>query len=435
MRKRINALFSGVDLRGVIATLAMRFAGAGVGFFGHVAYARLLGQTHYGLYAGLWAWVVLLGMLAPLGLAMANTRLAAQFLEKKQAGHLKGLFSFAILMPLISGAIFGAAFAAFEFATMHADAPVNMTAALVLAAVSIPLFALGESMRGFARGHGLTLLAYAPAFLWRPLLILVFALVAFAYLGQATVNVLMAASLLALVVTVLAQAGLLRRHLDLPARLPAVRTPGAWLGIALPLLLMDGYFILAANTDVIVLRHFAPAEDVGAYYAATRIAALVNFFPLMIGAQAAPQMARLWTRGERELLIRIGRRYAWLAFLGTATAFTGLVWLGDIALALFGRGFAVARPAMLILAGGIALQALSGPVRYVLAMCGQERAMAMVMSGAAVLNVALNLVLIPAFGMLGAAGATTLSNLALAAALACLAWQRLKIWVGVGPPM
>ena len=437
MRERLTHMLSGVDLRGVVATLAMRFAGAGLGFFSHVAFARLLGRADYGLFAGLWAWVVLLGMLAPLGLATANTRLVAQYLERNRLPRLRGLFSFAVITPLLSGVALGASFAALELALsgrMEGDAW-RGALPVALAAACVPLFALGESLRGLARGHGLTALAYAPAFLWRPLLMMLLALAAWAALGWLDVSLLLMASLLAIALTVAAQLLLLRRQMARAAGAArrGVRHARAWLAISLPLLLVDGYFILAANMDVIVLRHFAPPAEVGAYYAAARIAALVNFFPLMIGAQAAPRLARLWTRGEVAALTVLGRRYALLAAGGTAAAFLALLALGDLALALFGPGFTVARPAMLLLAGGIVLQALAGPVRYLLAMAGQERAMAAVMVGAAVLNIGLNLLLVPPYGMMGAAVATVASGLIFTLALAAVAWRRLGVWTGIGP--
>ena len=437
MTRRLPSMFSGVDLRGVLATLAMRFAGAGLGFFSHVAFARLLGRAEYGLFAGLWAWVVLLGMLAPLGLATANTRLVAQYLERKRLPRLRGLFSFAVLTPLLSGTVLGALFGMLELTLAGGFAATGWRQALpvLLAAACVPLFALGESLRGLARGHGLTALAYAPAFLWRPLLMVLLALAAWAALGWLDVALLLAASLLAMALTVAAQLVLLRRHMAQAAGVArrGVRHARAWLAISLPLLLVDGYFILAANMDVIVLRHFAPAEDVGAYYAAARIAALVNFFPLMIGAQAAPRLARLWTRGEVAELTVLGRKYALLAVGGTAAAFLALLALGDFALSLFGPGFEAARPAMLLLAGGIVLQALAGPVRYLLAMAGQERAMAAVMVAAAVINIALNLLLVPPHGMMGAAAATVFSGLFFTLALATVAWRRLGVWTGIGP--
>ncbi len=437
MRERLTHMLSGVDLRGVVATLAMRFAGAGLGFFSHVAFARLLGREDYGLFAGLWAWVVLLGMLAPLGLATANTRLAAQYLERNRLPRLRGLFSFAVITPLLSGVALGASFAALELALSGRMEGDTWRGALpvVLAAACVPLFALGESLRGLARGHGLTALAYAPAFLWRPLLMVLLALVAWAALGWLDVSLLLMASLLAITLTVATQLHLLRKRMAQATATTrrGVRHARAWLAISSPLLLVDGYFILAANMDVIVLRHFAPAEDVGAYYAAARIAALVNFFPLMIGAQAAPRLARLWTRGEMTALTVLGRKYALLAAGGTAAAFLALLALGDFALSLFGPGFTVARPAMLLLAGGIVLQALAGPVRYLLAMAGQERAMAAVMVGAAVLNIGLNLLLVPPYGMMGAAAATVASGLIFTLALAAVAWRRLGVWTGIGP--
>jgi O-antigen/teichoic acid export membrane protein len=84
----------------------------------------------------------------------------------------------------------------------------------------------------------------------------------------------------------------------------------------------------------------------------------------------------------------------------------GLALLGPFVLSLFGAGFKAGYPTLLVVLTGLVLRAASGPVEYLLNMTGHHRDTLRVYACAAVANIALNLVLIPAFGIIGAAIAT-----------------------------
>jgi O-antigen/teichoic acid export membrane protein len=101
--------------------------------------------------------------------------------------------------------------------------------------------------------------------------------------------------------------------------------------------------------------------------------------------------------------------------------------LGQPLLWLFGKEFITGYPVMFILALGFLAHASVGPVEFVLNMLGEQNRCAFVLFAAAGLNLVLNFILIPHFGLMGAAIATAGSSAMAALLMACIAKRYLKL--------
>jgi O-antigen/teichoic acid export membrane protein len=72
-----------------------------------------------------------------------------------------------------------------------------------------------------------------------------------------------------------------------------------------------------------------------------------------------------------------------------------------------------------------------GPAEYLLNMLGEQALCATVLVTAAVLNVALNFALVPQYGLIGAACATSLSLVMAALMNSVVVWRRLEIEIAI----
>jgi O-antigen/teichoic acid export membrane protein len=108
---------------------------------------------------------------------------------------------------------------------------------------------------------------------------------------------------------------------------------------------------------------------------------------------------------------------------------------GDWFLALFGADFVndEGRMALTILTLGQLVHAGAGPVGLLLIMSGQRSVTAWVLTVAAAVNVVLNAVLIPTWGVTGAAAATASSTALFALLLVRYAVQEMKLNTTVIP--
>jgi O-antigen/teichoic acid export membrane protein len=158
---------------------------------------------------------------------------------------------------------------------------------------------------------------------------------------------------------------------------------------------------------------------------------LIMFVHYSVGSAVANRFAALGARGDKESLRAFVRDAVHWTFWPSLTAAIVLLTLGYPLLWLFGPKFVEGYPVMMILVVGFLFRSSMGPAEFLLNMLGQQRLCAAVLVTTAVLNVALNLVLVPAFGLLGAATATSISLVAAALMNYVAVSRRLEIDVAV----
>lgn len=234
--------------------------------------------------------------------------------------------------------------------------------------------------------------------------------------------------LIAMCTNVAAAAFMLGGLVVLAARTISRRTEGVapcfetrrWLVSALPFALMGGVGLINAQTDIVMLGAMRTQHDVGIYRVAVAGASMIPLALGAINAAIGPTLAHAHTKGDRQRLIGIVRATALTGLAGGLFEFAlfGL-WGEDFIRVIFGSAYLTAWMPLMILALGQTVNAGVGPVGVVLNMTGHERDTFGVLALSAALNVGLNAVLIPRFGIRGAASAT---------AVATVTWNVLMTW-------
>jgi O-antigen/teichoic acid export membrane protein len=193
------------------------------------------------------------------------------------------------------------------------------------------------------------------------------------------------------------------------------------------MLLVGSMYLVHNQTDTLMLGWLRDVDEVGLYAAANRGAGVLGFIMMAAAATFAPLFAAQRVTHDREALQRmVTQACRWTVGL-TLPAGIVLVLASQPFLALFGAGFTTAEAALQILAAGHMLAAFFGPVAMLLIMTGHERATGVTIAATAALNIVLNMLLIPAHGIAGAALATSLSALAWNVALYGIAETRLEV--------
>jgi O-antigen/teichoic acid export membrane protein len=202
---------------------------------------------------------------------------------------------------------------------------------------------------------------------------------------------------------------------------------GAWLKSAFPILLMGGMFLANSNTDILMLGAMVGPEAAAVYKVATRGAELVLFALVVVNTPLAPVVARLYAADDRERLKRGVTKAARLTFvLGVGVAAV-LILFGRWFLSIFGPAFVGGHIALDLLCVGQLAALISGPAGIILTMTGHERGIAFSATVTALLNVVLNALLIPVWGIEGAATATAISTVVWACLLIGMVWSFLRI--------
>jgi O-antigen/teichoic acid export membrane protein len=162
-------------------------------------------------------------------------------------------------------------------------------------------------------------------------------------------------------------------------------------------------------TDIVMLGLLRDASEVGVYSAAARTAFAANMIVAAANQIFAPTISHLYHRGDLTHLEALFKTVSKWMFLATLPAVMLLLLLSEEVLHLFGPAFVAGKTALIILALAQLVDASTGTATFMLTMSGRLKLMVFNTGIALVLNVALNALLVPRFGIDGAAAATFLA--------------------------
>ena len=408
---------------------AIRIASAAIIYGSQVLLARWMGRFEFGIYVYAWTWVGFLGMLAPLGLAYSAQRFIPEYRTRQDDPALRGFLRGSRLICLAFGTAAGAALAAIVL--VFADRiPSYYVAPFLLASATLPIFAVSAAQDSIARAFNWIDLALAPGFIAHPLLVITAIAALHVFGAPVTALEALIAACGTFWLVVLVQVALLGRRLDREVASGARRyAPAAWLKASLPIFLVDGFFILLTYVDVLVLQAFVGPAEVAVYHAATKTLVIVSFVYFAVSAASAHRFSEYHAAGEREKLARFAADTIGWTFWPSLTLAVALLVFGKPLLALFGPGFADGYPLIGILLVGLLARASIGPAERLLNMVGQQKACALVYACAFATNLGLCVLLIPRFGLIGAAVATATAIVSESALLFVAARHRLGLHI------
>lgn len=413
--------------------LALRIINVVTLFLMALFLARTLGPAEYGLYAFGVAVLGLLVVFSKLGfdgyLARQLPAMAFSGDEEGKRGLVRRAVQLSSLASLAIIALWGCVWALLPGLLSAA----LWQAGLLTLAALLP-FTLLHIHQGRRRGEHRPGAGLMPLMLVQPLLLLaVFVglerLAGFPLTGNAALALLGSTIVLTWLGVVLITR---RKHGASPpsiAEAPLCRYDTRhWLKDSLPFLAVGGLSVLILQCDTLMIAAILGEGETGLYQPATRVALLVSVALTIVNQPLGPLISRHYVEGRKDALQALLDRVSVVVSLFAIALTTILLLFGREVLGLFGEEFRAAQPALSILAVGQCANALLGPCGQLLVMTGRQRLMAALLAVAAVVNVALNLLLIPRYGIEGAAIATTaalvLWNVCVAVAAARLIGMR-----------
>ncbi len=395
------------------ASLGIKAGGMILGLLLAVILARNLGTEGYGVYSYVFSLVSLIAIPAQIGLPNLLVRETAKIQVNEEWALMRGLWRWATLsvvvvslllavIALTLGALFSGQFSSIQLATF------------AFGLMLVPLVALGNLRDAALRGLRRIVMGQLSESILRPGILIVLLLVAALYLSPETLSPSFAMGLhvVAAAISFVIGAFLLwkMRPAELAVGPEPKYTSRVWLAAALPLALVTGMQLINQNTDIIMLGYFENVEQVGIYKVAVIGSSLVAFGLQAITMATMPHFARIYAQGEMEKLQRLVTLSARVVLLLTLPIVILYVLFGDVVLLyVFGAEYISGWQPLVILSAGQLINALMGSVAALLTMTGHERDTVRGVAVAAIVNVILNFILIPLFGMYGAAVATALS--------------------------
>src|SRR5260370_9689153 len=360
---------------------------------------RHLGADNYGRFAAMIVYVTLVGVVADLGLQTvfirdasrdsgAFARYLANLLSARLLLSLVALLILAVVLRLLSPALFPYTLAAF---------------ALLLTTSYSSLLRSVFYIRGRLGYEAIAIVAES---------LLLLGLTIVAIEQRATWDALLWVYAVSYLFTCLFAFGVIRwrRHERVTVRLEPTFVRRV-LAAALPLALALTITTVYAQLDVVLLQLFKNFQVVGWYSPANKYIDAVAWVPQSAMGAVFPALSLLAAGDLRPLVFAHEKSYKMLAILGLPVAVGVGVTADSIVHAT--RGFEESIPALRILAPSVALLFVNNAFIYTLTAINRQLAFTRLSLFTLAVNVILNLALIPPYGYLGAAAASTITEVAL----------------------
>lgn len=405
--------------RNSTALLASRVAMSAMGWAGSILIARLLSPEGWGQFSFVFGLLGLLSIVTDLGVGRV---VLARLLDSdaEEVSRVAGAFvALRLLLGLIGYALALAFVVLLDYPAIVVQATAVAGVVVVLATPAQALSVLFQSRLRLtavalaeALGQVVQLLLTVLAALFAPLL-LVFVLPF--VINEAVVLVLLLRRV--------------RRGDGGPVSMRQLQLR-RWRGMlieALPLTIGAALTALLHKIDVLLLSRLDTFEAVGLYTVGYKFA---DVLLLVASAVVAPVMTLLvvaWPGDTDGFRARVRKTSAVLVLFGTLAV--GVFWSAAEPLIglLYGAGFTPAAHSARLLVLGAALAMLTSLGLYVLVAAGKQRLYPWVGLAGLLLNVVLNVVLIPRYSFEGAAVATIITEAALLLAIWILAARTVRV--------
>jgi O-antigen/teichoic acid export membrane protein len=395
-------------IRGASGTLVLKIVNTALALLMAVLLARVLGVENYGIYAFCLSIVQILTVPATLGGPQLLVREVAAYQAKGEYHFLRGLLLRFRQASFLASLVLTLAAATLGYA-IYRDSP--MLIPFLIAAALIPMHTAMQLQGSALRGLRHVLLGQA-ALTIRPALVMAIVGSFFWITGRKLgAETALSAQLAASAVLVTFTFVLLQKLLPRAAKNtePGYET-SRWVKSALPFVFASAMQILNNETSVVLLGILQAPEDVGLFRVAQRGAMLIPFGLQAVNMAMGPTIAEMFAKGEKRRLQHMISKSI-LAVLAFAFPVALVLILGGrwIIPIVFGQEYAPAYLPLVILCLGQLFNAGMGSVAVILNMAGLERFTARGVAIAAGASVLLNFALIPFFGPVGAALATSVS--------------------------
>ncbi len=172
---------------------------------------------------------------------------------------------------------------------------------------------------------------------------------------------------------------------------------------SLPMMLTGSIFFIFGWTDNLILGIFRTQEEVGIYDTAFKIAAASAIALFALNAIQAPIFAELHSKGETKQLKKYVFNSTRLIFFITLPVIAFILIFPEFILSIFGTEFKSAWIALCIMAIGNFVNCITGSVGILLQMTGHQKSYNTIITSTALGSIILNFLLIPKYGIIGAA--------------------------------
>lgn len=408
-------------MRGV-GVFGVQLLGAFVGFLVHISVSQIVGDEQYGMYSFVLSWLEMMMLAGVLGMDISVLRHFSKYIGQKNVAGQSALASYGRRYVLKNAGLTAiATISLFSILTFVSKADGRVTVpflicclAMLFASQNKITFAILRALRQPIWAAGLATLV-RPAFLG-------VGVVATSYLFHESfyttaTNVIgcyLAATILTGTIAYLVCESKWRRINEGAVVGSQQSIPGDaltdWRSSAFSMAFASSFRTIMLQSNILLLGLLSSYQDAGYFAAVVRIMNVAVFGLAATNFVIAPMISEAHAAGDLDKLRSVLRSAAKLIMLFTLPILILILVLGGWLLRQFGSEFASAYPCLVILSLAQLINTFCGCVGYLMTMTGNEKQASRIWGWAAAVCILLNMILIPTFGILGAAIASTLAT-------------------------
>lgn len=400
-------------VKGSVIALFGSVLGMFLVFLSRVMMARYLSIEEYGIFSLGYVILSVLSVVSLMGLEKGISRQIAFFSGKGDAGKVSAIIRSSLAIIVVASFICGLIlFLLSDTLSSAFSGTQNLTLTFRLFAFGLPFFTLLLLLVAVYRGFDRADVKVYFSDVLKNLLFVAF--IGVSAILQLSFVFVLTGFVLSLVVSCVGVAILLLKRppkVQLPTEAkPRVKVTRELLIFSLPLLVSALFSMMLSWTDTIALGYFRPITDVGIYNAALPIA---MFVPILLNGVAyiyLPVVSKLHAQKKHDEIRRMYIITTKWIFSLTYPLFLVLVLFPRPVLGfLFGTEYVVGAVALQILVIGFFFHTFLGLNASTLLSLGETKYLMGTSIATSLVNIGLNIALVPRMGIMGAALATSAS--------------------------
>lgn len=177
-------------------------------------------------------------------------------------------------------------------------------------------------------------------------------------------------------------------------------------------MMMSGIFLLLLNwTDILMLGRIESESQIGIYNVAFKVGYLALFFVVSMNVVIMPKVSELFFQNNFDEMRKVINKATQIVIMLTLPLALIIIFLSEFLLGSFGEAFVAGKTTLIIITLGALFNAMTGNVDQILNMTNNQIKVRNIFFLGFVFNVGFNLLLIPKYGIEGAATASLITNI------------------------
>ncbi|MFX0136423.1 MAG: flippase [Candidatus Hodarchaeota archaeon] len=405
------------DNQNVIIKIAKDAGLSGIGmifsnflsFINGILITRVVGATIYGIYLLANTAISIGSTLSLFGLSDGVLRYVSFYNAKNDQSRIKGtIISGLIIVLVLSFVISLSIFYFADILSIYIFHNLKVCLAIKFLIFSLPFLVcihiFTKAIQGFKNIKDLILIQN----FFKPIFRLISLILLF-LLGLRLLGLLLSSIITSIILAFCAFKFLIITFPFMNSNINAVYQPKKLLNFSWPLLLTSFLDFIIHWTDIIMIGYFLTPKEAGIYGIVLKFSIFINIPLRSFNITFAPLISELYGKDNIEELKEINKLINKWIFTLSFPIFIIIIFFSTPLLHIFGDEFIAGKIPLIFFYIGQLINVLTGPVGYIIIMTGRPKVSLINSTLLAIQNIIFNYLLIPKYGITGAAIATCLS--------------------------